>query len=414
MSLPSKVTQGVIVVVCVTGFYLGLRSTRSVPNESPITLTAPLGESLQRTQNDLSLVQTWYADLEAAARDNDKEALALLRKGQLANLTRTQLDELVRRMDAETDSYLRTRMVEAIAERWAELDPEAALSFVIERVQKGRQQKAFTTMLKTVAKTDGNKAYELLLSSEAANSKAVWSLGESAFEIFREWKKTSPEAAFEALKEGRIHKNSADAALYAVCRAESAAERQQVLRNVSHLEEGDLKRKAWGKVVYSWAKTAPLEEVVGWMDGKEFDADTVATMEREIASRKAKDNPSEMAKWLVERASPESLPEHMETAVQTWAHAQPNACAEWLHTMELGPQTDRAVAAFSYATTEHDVESAFTWAQQIHDPELLERTVGDVAARMFRYDPESLTQALASSDLDTDVKARVLERVKQF
>ena len=82
--------------------------------------------------------------------------------------------------------------------------------------------------------------------------------------------------------------------------------------------------------------------------------------------------------------------------------------------MELGPQTDRAVAAFSRATVDHDLESAFIWAQQISDEWLREQAVGDVAEHIFRFDPTRLNQALAASDLDADFQARVLARVKQF
>ena len=54
--------------------------------------------------------------------------------------------------------------------------------------------------------------------------------------------------------------------------------------------------------------------MVEWIDGKDFDPDTVAIMEREIADRKGKDRPAEIADWLVERASQETLPQHLETA----------------------------------------------------------------------------------------------------
>ena len=254
------------------------------------------------------------------------------------------------------------------------------------------------------------KAYALLLATEASNKKSVWNLGESAFEVFREWKKTSPEAAFEAIQERNIHPANADAALYAMCRAESASERDTVREQVRAIEDPELQRKAWGKVVYSWAKTASLDEVVGWMDGEGFPPETISTMEREIALRKAKDHPSDMAKWLTERASPESLPDHLETAVQVWAHAQPNACGEWLHTMELGPQTDRAVAAFTHATIQHDVESAFSWAQSIHDNTLRQKTLGRVAHFLRRFDPDKLNHLVTTSGLDADQQARLLDR----
>lgn len=405
----SRLAQGIIVIVCVTGFYLGLRSTRPAPSVASNTANAPLTETLQRTQSELGAVRDWFAELKAAATNKDDGALDRLRKGPLATLTPAQIEEVVRLIDAETDSFHRARMVDAIAERWATLDPEAALAFVTKRIHRNRQQKPYTKMLKTVAKTDGAKAYALLLSTEEANAKSVWGLGESAFEVFREWKKSSMDAGFEALEEGRIHEANADAALYAMCRAESPEEREHVLEHVRDLTDPELQRKAWGKVVYSWAKTAPLEEVVTWMDDEAFPPETVATMEREIASRKAKDNPSEMANWLAERASPESLPKHLETAVQTWAYAQPNACAEWLHTLELGPQTDRAVAAFAHASAGHDFESAFNWAQSIHESTLREQTLSEMAKRMHRLDPSLLSQLVSNSALDADLQARLLK-----
>ena len=203
MSVPPSLTKGIIAVLCVIGFYFGRRSARQAPIEISDTPTAAISENLQRKQSDSVQARDWYSELKLAATDNDKDAFARLEEGAFATLTRKQLDEIVRLIDSETDSFRRARMVEAIAERWAELDPESALAFVTNRLHSDRQQNAYTKMLRAVAKKDGDKAYKLLLATEESNTKSVGSLGESAFEIFREWKKTSPEAALAAIQEGK-------------------------------------------------------------------------------------------------------------------------------------------------------------------------------------------------------------------
>jgi hypothetical protein len=115
------------------------------------------------------------------------------------------------------------------------------------------------------------------------------------------------------------------------------------LQEIDSIDSSSLKREAWKQAIGHWAEDAPFEEVVDWIGARTFEGNLASRLEREAAIRHASDDPQAMANWLVERADPDSLPGHVEAAVQFWAADQPNACGDWLHEIGLGPQTDRAV-----------------------------------------------------------------------
>ncbi len=408
MKLALKLLLG---AACVAGFYLGWEHSRKPAKGGTNPSSVALTETLRRQAASPGDISNRFEALAKAVRRQDNEAIEALRKGPLSQLTLDQLKELVRLIDSEPDGFHRSRMVQAIASRWAELDPDSALNFVNERVHRNHQHIAFSRIFRVLGKEDPPKAYARYLDT-VKDAKNPHAFTDGLYQVFAQWKQVSPEAAFEALQEGAMAEQNADAALYAICRAESASEREAVLESIRALPNGDLKRKAWGKAMHSWAKTASTEVLTDWMESQAFDHETTSTMEREIARRKARDSPSETAQWLISRASSESLSGHLEVAVQEWAHMEPNACGEWLHGLELGPEADAAMSAFAHSVERHDIESAFAWAQRIHDSNRRERTLRNLSKSWFRRDNERLREVLASSSLSPDIQAQLLEQAR--
>ena len=118
-------------------------------------------------------------------------------------------------------------MIDALATRWAELDPDAALRFVTDRVHSNRQESSFTKIFKVLAKQDPAKAYQTYLIT-VKDLKSPHTLGEGIYQVFAQWKKVSPEAAFAAIEKGEIAEHSAGSALYGACRSENDVERQDL------------------------------------------------------------------------------------------------------------------------------------------------------------------------------------------
>ncbi|MEM7383379.1 MAG: hypothetical protein AAF514_00410 [Verrucomicrobiota bacterium] len=406
-----RLLQILIVSGCVLGFFIGLHASRpaTAPQPRPSGVSQP--ESLLRPGSESPLTTREMSELAVAARDNDADALGRLRQGPFKTLTRKQLDQLVAMIDEEPDGFRRGRMVDAIAERWAELDPDKALSFVRSRVHRNHQESPFTRIFEVLAGKDPARAYQSYLEI-VDGTEFKYSLSQGLFKVFEQWKKRSPEEAMAALESEGLHENNAGSALYGAVRSENETERLGIFGAIEGLGDEDLKREAWGKAVYSWAKTAPLEDIVTWLDVQSFDSQTTESIEREVARRKARNSPRAMADWLAGRATTSSLPGHLQTAVEQWAHMEPNACAEWLQKRDFGPETDGAVAAFTRAAAQHDIESAFTWAQSIHQDEQRLETLSEVARRWYRQDNESLKTALANSALSPEEQMEVLENAR--
>ena len=405
--------RAIIVLACVGGFYLGLRGSqpKSVSSEQASAPTE-LTDSLVRTVGKTDNVDDWLAQLHAALEDPDSDSLDQLREGSFRSLTKKQLEALIAQVDQETDGFRRSRMIDALATRWAELDPNGAIDYVLERVHRNHQQSPFTQIFEVLAEKDPGSAFETYMTVEQ-DAKAPHTLGQGLYKVFESWKRSSLKDALAAFEASDIHEHNAGSALYGICRSEDATQRQAIFEAISEITDGPLRQEAWGKAVYSWAKTAPMEDIVQWMDEGVFPEDTTATMERQIAHRKAKESPRKIADWLLTRATHETMSGHLEAAVAEWAHREPNACAEWLHQREPGPHLDQAIETFTRAAARHDIESAFNWAQVIHDAKQRQSALAHVAREWYRRDTASLKAALAESALDPGMQVTLLEEAKR-
>ena len=117
--------------------------------------------------------------------------------------------------------------------------------------------------------------------------------------------------------------------------------------------------------------------------------------------------------WLVERADPDSIQGNLEVSVHFWASDQPNACGEWLHEIGLGPETDRAVEAYTLVIGDHDAPSAFAWAQSITDVDKRASTIEEVSRRFYRFDPKGFLATVSTSPLPASESEALVGMVKR-
>ena len=234
-----------------------------------------------------------FAELKEAARKRDKDTLRRFREGWVGQCSSEELEALIALVDEESDSVWRGTMMEAIAGKWAQLDPEAAITFMTSRVMRDRRQNGLTRIFEVLARKDPAAAFALI---ETMGHPII--MQPSAEAVFKAWKKRDPAAAFaavEMLERGDLRWS----ALNALCQVEhEGGGRKQLFESIGSIESSNLKRDAWKQAIGHWAEDAPFEEVVDWIGTQTFEGNLACRLEREAAVRHAADDPQAMAKLV--------------------------------------------------------------------------------------------------------------------
>ena len=186
--------------------------------------------------------------------------------------------------------------------------------------------------------------------------------------------------------------------------------RDQGIALVETLSDEKLRVFGLRRIVAEWAETQSLDSMGEWLDLREAaSSEERIALERAAAGPHIRRDPEASAKWLIERATPQSLPGHLESVVSGWAGNHPAACAEWLSGLERGPETDLAVASFAKTISRDDHESSFLWAQEIGDDALRYDTARTVLKVWERTEPGAARQFLNESELQSEERDSLLE-----
>jgi hypothetical protein len=128
---------------------------------------------------------------------------------------------------------------------------------------------------------------------------------------------------------------------------------------------------------------------------------------REVVGRWADNQPEEAARWAL--AEPESAVrvEHIRIVTTQWLAGDPENAARWVQTL-AGPARDAAVDLVADELASQNPAQAVSWAESIGTPELRNTRLEDVATAWLKTDPSAARTWLASANLPTETKARLL------
>ncbi len=335
--------------------------------------------------------------LREALAERDRESFAAAVEG-VAELGLEELDEALAGAAQIAGREERREALRPLIGRLAELDPDAAIAFVLGLPE--REQFEFARAL-FGAIVDHHGCERALNQYLRHGLGAEGQLGISClFPLFSRWGHEDIDAAIAAT--GRIEGGgNRRQMIVSICESSTdPAKRSKLIGWAQGLGDEGERALALGNLVEIWARREGSDAALEWVDAVVESPVVMREIEQGLASITLEDDPTAAAEWLMGRAGEGSRAEHLRFIVSRWAQRAPNAAGEWLGRQPLDASADAAVAQFAEIITRDDPESAFAWASRIHDAGRRSQT-GERVMRHWRIvDPEAAGAAIGGIEGD--------------
>ncbi|MCI0747498.1 MAG: hypothetical protein L0Y58_19000 [Verrucomicrobia subdivision 3 bacterium] len=318
-------------------------------------------------EEDLSEALSWFGKQTAADGLNQEHCELLVRA-----LGQHDPARALSWMDEAVPESLRHDLYSPFFRQWAQRDPAAAASMLLQLADPLQGKSDFTAL--------GNVLLGLVAGQWASadlNSAVAWAQAlpegaaksEALAQISYRWAGTDPQTAASyasSQNDARMLSN--------VAGAWAEREPHAAANYAAGLPSGSAQDAAVISVVSVWARSEPMT-VLDWV-------------------REFSEGP------LRERAFDELL--------GPWAGSDPAGASAWLHTLADGARRDEAISNFVRVIEGVYPESAFQWAATITDEGGRLQRMQTSARAWLTTDPAAAQRGIAQSDLPEHVKNELL------
>ena len=99
--------------------------------------------------------------------------------------------------------------------------------------------------------------------------------------------------------------------------------------------------------------------------------------------------PKETIEWLEKEVSPARRGKFLADGIGHWAHQDYQAAGEWLMTQEPSSDTDKVISSYAATVVQLEPAAAMTWADEIQDEKVQERTRKSSLQKWHKTDPDA-------------------------
>ena len=202
------------------------------------------------------------------------------------------------------------------------------------------------------------------------------SIGNTVFMVAEKLSAADPGAAMRHVAE--LPEWARASAFSAVSKQVHDHRRQAFLDGIRAMPEG-AEKTAWQQAAATAMAPVDAAAASQWIDSLGLPEAQVHDSTRAVFEKWKQHDPRAATDWAAARLPEAERATLVARAVESWAPREPNECGRWLGSLEPGPPLDGAVAAFARTIAAKDPESARAWAERISDPQLREKSLGQVA-----------------------------------
>lgn len=342
--------------------------------------------------------------LNAPGQMERMEALLKLVKGLDSSEVELALAE-VRGMGRGMDQYMSMNLLMG---RYAEIDPEKALSFVAQSSGMERMM-GTSSILRTWASSDPKAAADYLANNVLNSAGDEWQHRRTAGSVASEWARQDPDAALAWAKS--LPEEVRGDALGNIIE-QLTSEDPLKAAGVAMSFEGEERERSFRTIADQWSRNEP-QEAVKWAESlngegragameealenwvtKDTEStvaylDKMETSERdEIMSEVVEHwaridaaSAADAANWVAQQPQGEGKVDATGEAVGAWMRADAEAASTWLGEQPAGDAKDRGIAALLRdRSVREDPQVAVLWADSISD----EKMRGEQVSRSTR------------------------------
>lgn len=302
----------------------------------------------------------------------------------------------------------RDGMVLDLVERWATLDPDAAMAYLGNIESLRLRDRATGMILETWGRSDPAAAMAWL--NQHAAGTPTRTLNQRVLSVIEGYAQSDPGGAFHystSLPEDTAAQRELKSrALRDVMRQMVGQEKiSEAVTLLNALPDGNTRTNAFGDLIQEWAQYDPYGaaqhiNILG--------EDAASEAKRALVRSWAQYDPEAAASWLSSLSPNDPEIGNLVTSlVGNWTRYDLEASAAWLNQMPPSPEIDRAVAIYTFRSAQEDPAGAMSWAESITRDETRNRLMTRVAAEWRQQDPQAFQAYLDSTDLPEDQKTRL-------
>ena len=367
-------------------------------------------------------------DQVLAEKPTEKELQALAELG--ANLSAPAIPKAL--VLGSQFKCLRERVVfqQSIFKHWSELEPEAALAYIIKLPEGHIKAEAIRTAAMKLAQKNPETAAASLSQAPAGRS-----FNEAVVTVAGCWARTNAvkalawidglpdnfnqEQARNAIRFIWVHSDPVAAAphvekmppggvknalLENIGREWAAQDLQAALQWATHLTESFDRDIALSSVVEFWSDTEPAAAgdyalaLAGELRQRAAKA---------VAGRWATQDPKAALVWAMKTASPEIERSAAEQAMRLWAAMSPADAEQWVETLADSPERDMILQSFVAAVNSWAPDCGANAALRIANEAAREQQLQVCLHQWREINPRAAKQWLQQAKLPDDLKARL-------
>ena len=348
----------------VIAFVAGKHSAFKAPPAAAALPSPPLTQahSVHKDRAPSAVAENVDTDVSTKAQAPVAVAAPMSRLAQLINVT-SHLSEpqtlaALHKLDLLAPGVEARLQRHVLLGRFAELDPETALTYV-DTLSGTERDEQMTNVLSTWASRDPAAASAHFQSTALSGGLASSEDRETAASIASEWARKDPAAA---------------------------------LGWAAALPE-EVRSEARSRIIASIAATNPT-----------LAAQTVTTLPagyeraeamQPLASQWAQSSPAQAASWVQSLSNISEQASAASGLVSSWMNTDPMAASQWISNLKPGSVRDAAVASLVQAPSlRNDPEAATLWAASVQDISLREQLVQETSRRWQLQDAAAASTCL--------------------
>ncbi|MFT5121902.1 MAG: hypothetical protein ACI9TH_000020 [Kiritimatiellia bacterium] len=166
-----------------------------------------------------------------------------------------------------------------------------------------------------------------------------------------------------------------------------------------HFDDPRVNGKVIAEMTEEWARTDPTA-TAAWLEQYVGHEKINKEVVHELAGEWADSDPEAALAWVAALESKDLQKKGLASAIDHWSRHDTAAVGEWLNGQtQRGDLYDSAIEVYASRISREAPVAALSWAQQIQDEGMRERTTVRAGQAMYREDPDAVLSWLPTSGL---------------
>lgn len=292
--------------------------------------------------------------------------------------------------------------------RWGKIDHQDALEHLLAQPPERNIGRLLKEVVGGWAQRDPEAAMTWVLDVEPKLPGSSSDKRDALTDIYKQWALRNPDEAMASLPLLERSEAFQQGALRGLALTLKVPERREsLLLAMEKLPDSGLREKAVTAAI-DWLGH---DNAAQWIEGLTLSKGGRKAVRDRLTVAWVQQDPRAAGKWLLETGAPSERAETIDTIVMFWSIKDRNAAAEWISEIGLNSDTDGAVRTLAEGYARIDAKTGIAWAQRITSQEQRVDSLTEIFRRWRSDEPAAAMDFLANADLDDHDLELIVEKL---